>query len=306
VAEIPEAGRASRGKSVHQVLGLPRKAQVAAMLYAAEYPDDIFLVFATAEGSVKRTSLDQYGRPREGGIEAVVVKPGDRLVDVQVTDGTGDVVLATSAGRAIRFPEAEIPLMGRVSQGVRGVKLPASETLVGMVAMRREGDLCLVTDRGFAKRVPMDDLPVQGRGGMGSVVLPVVRGTGKVVSARELLPDEDLMAVTGVGRTVRVHGDQVVPGDLKTPPEPAVELSGHDRIVAVTRTAEPRVDPGAPDEEDAEDGDDADSPDVGFEGEGARGDGADEGPPDAGEVEAAAPSADGAGGDGPDLDLFGG
>jgi DNA gyrase subunit A len=317
VAEIPEAGRASRGRAVHQILNLPRKTQVAAMLAAAEYPEDRFLVFATGDGTVKRTSLDQYGRPREGGIEAVSIKPGDRLVDVQVTDGSGDVVLATSAGRAIRFPEAEIPLMGRVSQGVRGVKLRQDETLVGMVALRREGDLCLVTDRGFAKRVAMDDLPVQGRGGIGSVVLPTMRGTGRVISARELLPDEDLMAVTAVGRTLRVHGDQVVPGDLKTLPEPAVELSSHDRIVAVTRTAEPRVDPDAPEEPDADvDPDELDGlADEELLGDGAGENGAgpdgagtgtaDAGGPEAGDaqVEAAAPSADGAGGGDGELEL---
>jgi DNA gyrase subunit A len=287
------------------------------MLAATEYPEDRFLVFATGDGTVKRTSLDQYGRPREGGIEAVSIKPGDRLVDVQMTDGSGDVVLATSAGRAIRFPEAEIPLMGRVSQGVRGVKLRQDETLVGMVALRREGDLCLVTDRGFAKRVAMDDLPVQGRGGIGSVVLPTMRGTGKVISARELLPDEDLMAVTAVGRTLRVHGDQVVPGDLKTLPEPAVELSGHDRIVAVTRTAEPRVDPDAPEDPDVDgDADDLDGLlDDAFEADGAGENGAG---PDAvatepadagggeaadGRVESAAPSADGSGGGDGELEL---
>jgi len=250
VAEIPEAGRASRGRSVHQLLGLAKKTGVVALVSAVEYPEDRFLVFATADGSVKRTSLDQYARPREGGAEALVVKPGDRLVEVQATDGTGDVVLATTAGRTIRFPEAEIPSMGRVAQGVRGVKLRQGEELAGMVSVRREGDLCLVTERGFAKRVSLDDLPVQGRGGLGSVALAVVRGTGKVVAARELLPDEDLMAVTAVGRVLRIHGDQVVPGDLKTLPEPTVELSAHDRIVAVTRTAEPRVDPEAQDEPD--------------------------------------------------------
>jgi DNA gyrase subunit A len=305
VGEIPEAGRASRGKSVHQVLGLPRKTEIAAMLAVGEYAEDRFLVFATADGSVKRTPLDQYGRPREGGIEAVSVKAGDRVVEVQVTDGTGDVVLATSAGRVIRFPEAEIPVMGRVAQGVKGVKLRQGETLVGMVVVRREGDLCLVTERGFAKRVALEELPVQGRGGLGSVALQVVRGTGKVVSARELLPEEDLMAVTAVGRTLRVHGEQVVPGDLKTLPEPAVELSAHDRIVAVTRTAEPREDPEAPDEPEEGDEGEVDAlVDEALSAAGADGDGA--AAPDAGggEVEAAVPSVDGAGGD-EDLDLFG-
>ncbi|HEX2095357.1 MAG TPA: DNA gyrase subunit A, partial [Longimicrobiaceae bacterium] len=240
VSEIPEAGRASRGKSVHQLLNLPRRARISAMLAVSAYPENRFLLFATADGSVKRTPLDQYSRPREGGCEALVVKQGDRLVDVQLTDGSGDVVLVASGGRAIRFPEAEVPLMGRVAQGVRGIKLRAGEEAVGMVAVRRDADLCVVTERGFAKRIPLEDLAVQGRGGMGSVVLPVLRETGSLVSARELLPDEDLVAVTAVGRVLRIHGDEIAPGEPRTRADRVLEISAHDRIVAVTRTAEPR------------------------------------------------------------------
>jgi len=276
VRDVPEAGRASRGKSVHQILELPKRVKIAAMLAVSDFPEDRMLLFATSDGSVKRTSLDQYGRSRAGGIEAVAVRPSDRVVDVQVTDGTLDVVLATSGGRAIRFPEAEIPPMGRVAQGVRGVKLKEGETTVGMVVVRREAELCLVSERGYAKRVALDDLAVQGRGGMGNVVFPVLKETGKTVAARELLPEEDLMTVTAVGRTLRLIHEEVPVGELKARAEPTLPLSLHDRIVEVTRIAEPRETP----EEAEEGGDESETaleaeagldPDAGPDGEGEEG-----------------------------------
>ena len=260
VRDIPEAGRASRGKSVHQLVDLPKRARVArvvSMVLVSEFSEARTLLFATADGTVKRTSLDQYGRPRAGGVEAVVVKAGDRLVDVQLSDGAADVVLAGSGGRAIRFPEEEVSLQGRVAQGVRGIKLKASETLVGMLVVRRDAELCLVTERGYAKRVPLDELPVQGRGGMGSVVLSTAKETGAVVAAREILPGEDLMAVTAVGRALRIPGAAVPAGDLKAAPDPVLELSRHDRVAEVTRVAEPAEPPSGADADDAEDEPDA-------------------------------------------------
>ncbi len=255
VRDIPEAGRASRGKSVQQLAGMPRGARVVAMLPVPAFTEDRMLLFATAEGTVKRTCLDQYARPKTGGAEALVVKEGDRLVDVQVTDGSADVVLATSAGRAIRFPEAEVSPQGRVAQGMRGVKLKSGEMVVGFLAVRRDAELCLVTARGFAKRVALEELPVQGRGGTGTVVLPTGKDMGEVVGARELLPDEDLMAVTMVGRTLRLVGGTVLLGDAKARADQVLDLSGHDRVVEVTRVAEPAESPDSGDadtEPDAE------------------------------------------------------
>jgi DNA gyrase subunit A len=253
VRDIPEAGRASRGKSVQQLAGVPKGARVVSMLPVSAFTEDRMLVFATTEGTVKRTCLDQYARPKPGGGEALVVKDGDRLVDVQVTDGSSDVVLATSAGRAIRFPEAEVSPQGRVAQGMRGVKLKSGERVVGLLAVRRDAELCLVTARGFAKRVALEELPVQGRGGTGNVVLPTGKETGEVVGARELLPDEDLMAVTMVGRTLRVVGGAVLLADGKARADQVLDLSGHDRVVEVTRVAEPAESPDSGDaDEDAE------------------------------------------------------
>ncbi len=274
VRDVPEAGRASRGRSVQQVLELPRTAKVAAMLSVSEFSEERFLLFATSDGTVKRTTLDQYGRPRAGGIEAVAVRDGIQVVDVQATDGASDVVLVTSGGRAIRFPEAEVPPMGRVAQGVRGVKLKAGETLVGMLVVRREAELCLVSDRGWAKRVALDELPAQGRGGLGSVVFPVGRVPGQVVAARELLPEEDLVAVTAVGRTLRLLHEEIPVGDPKSAAEPVLELSAHDRVVSVTRTAEARESP-----EEAAEAEAADATDAAFAGPAGEGEEGEEAPP---------------------------
>ena len=255
VRDVPEAGRASRGKSVHQLADLPKRARVVSMVLVPEFQEGRTLLFATSDGTVKRTTLDQYGRPRAGGVEAVVLKAGDRLVDVQLSDGAADVVLAGSGGRAIRFPEEEVSPQGRVAQGVRGIKLKTGETLAGMLVVRRDVGLCLVTERGYAKRVPLDDLPVQGRGGIGSVVLLVLKETGAVVAAREILPGEDLMAVTAVGRALRIVGAEVPAGDLKAGPDPVLDLSRHDRVAEVTRVAEPAESPDADEGADAEEAD---------------------------------------------------
>jgi DNA gyrase subunit A len=252
VRDVPEAGMSARGKRLQQIFELPRRARIAAMASLREFPADRYALFATADGTVKRTTLDQYGRPRAGGIEAISLKDGDRVVSVQITSGEEDVVLAGTGGRAIRFKQDEVPLMGRVSQGVRGIKLKEGELLAGMAVVRRDTDLCVVTERGQAKRVPLDDLPVQGRGGTGTPLAAAGRDTGALAAARDLHADEDLMAVTAVGRTLRLNGDAVVKGDRSARPEPALTLSAHDRVVEVTRLAEPREKPGSGDDEGGE------------------------------------------------------
>jgi DNA gyrase subunit A len=274
VRDVPEAGISSRGKRIQQIFELPKRVRVAAMLMVREFPESRSLIFATADGSVKRTSLDQYSRPRSGGIEAMSVKPGDRVVDVQMGDGEGDVVLVGKGGRAIRFREADVPPMGRVAQGVRGIKLKEGESLAGMAVLRRDQELCVVTERGYAKRISPDELPVQGRGGLGTVVATPGKELGGLAAAVAVDAGEDLMAVTAVGRTLRVTGAGVVLGDRALRPEPHLALSAHDRVVEVTRCAEPPEKPEDPDEPDGE-GEPADAEDAELELDGIDADDAD-------------------------------
>jgi DNA gyrase subunit A len=237
VSEIPEVGRAARGKSVHQLLSLPKGAHIAAMLPLARIPEGATLVFFTARGMVKRTALDQFASQRAGGVTAITLKKGDHLLDVHVSTGAEDIVLASRTGRVIRFPEAEVSEMGRVAQGVRGIKLAAADRVVGGLAVRRDAALCLVTEKGFVQRLELGDFAAQRRDGLGVVALALGPKTGKVISAKELLPGDELMVTLSTSETVRLSGDQVPEGTRGGTGEPMVKVKRGESIVEVTRVA---------------------------------------------------------------------
>jgi DNA gyrase subunit A len=237
VAEIPEAGRVSRGKPLQQLLNLPKDARVVALLAPGRLSADARLVFLTEAGMVKRTPLDQYGSQRGGGVIAINLRKGDRLLDVQPSDGTADVVLATRSGRVIRFAEAEVSEVGRVAQGVRGIKLGSGDRMVGGVVTRHETTLCLVTEKGHVHRVALDEFSVQGRGGLGMVAAALDAKTGKVVGAKELLPEDELMLVLGSGETVRRAAAQIPVTRRGERGEELVTVVKGDRVVEVTRVA---------------------------------------------------------------------
>jgi DNA gyrase subunit A len=261
VAEIPEAGPSSRGKSLHQLLGLPRDAHVAALLAPGRLSPDARLVFLTQSGMVKRTPLDQYASQRSGGVIAINLRKGDRLIDVQVSDGTADVVLATRAGRVIRFPESEVSEVGRVAQGVRGIKLAAGDRLVGGIVTRHETTLCLVTEKGFVHRLSLQEFTSQGRDGLGVLAGEIGAATGKVVGAKELLPEDELMLVLASGATVRRSGAQIPETRRGEKGQELVQVARGDRILEVTRVAgqgDAEERGGAADEESAEVADEGD------------------------------------------------
>jgi len=252
VRDIPEAGITSRGKALGQIFELGKKAGVAAVRVVSEFRADRSLLFATAEGTVKRTGLDQYANARAGGIEAIKVTGKDAVAGVRVTDGEGEVLLVGRGGRAIRFAESEVPMMGRAAQGVRGMKLKEGETVVGFAVVRREGgELCLVTERGWAKRVALDELAAQGRGGLGTPLLATGKETGEVAAAREVHPGEDLMAVTSGGRMVRVKPDAAPLSGRAGAAEKSVAITGNERIAAVTHVAERELPESPGDDEPA-------------------------------------------------------
>ncbi|HEX8209359.1 MAG TPA: DNA gyrase subunit A [Longimicrobium sp.] len=235
VRDVPESS--GRGKAVKQLFEGARNARMAAVHRVPEFRADRFVLFATAEGTVKRTSLDQYSRAR-GGIEAITLKAGDRVVDARITDGEHEVVLAGAGGRAIRFDEGEIPLQGRVSQGVRGIKLRGQDRVVGMAALRHEAEVVAVTERGFAKRVPLAELPLQKRDGQGNAIHTPGKEMGTLAGLRDVHAGEDLMAVTAVGRTLRIKTDAAPLGTRMSEPERTIAVSAHDRVVEITLLAE--------------------------------------------------------------------
>ncbi|MBW3627994.1 MAG: DNA gyrase subunit A [Gemmatimonadetes bacterium] len=237
VGDIPEAGRTSRGKSLHQLLGLARTTRIVSMLLLKDLEKGI-LVFATGDGTVKRTEVAEFSHPRVGGVIAISLREGDRLIDVQLSDGNADVVLVSESGRAIRFQEADVPPMGRATQGVAGIKLRAGDRLAGMVVVRRDAALCTVTTRGFAKRTELTDFPVQKRGGLGTPATTVSAKTGPLVAARELQPGDDLMLISASGHTARLIGDDLPPLPRGAQGTSVIELHPGDRLVDVTRVGE--------------------------------------------------------------------
>jgi DNA gyrase subunit A len=237
VSDVPEAGPTSRGRALAQLITLDRGDRVAALIPVEAFTEQRSLLFLTASGTVKRTTLDQYANIRSGGIAAIRVQDGDRLLDVQVSEGTNDVVLVTAQGRAIRFGENDVPFMGRVAQGVKGIQLRKDDGVIGMVVVRREATLCCVTGEGYAKRTPVSDYPAQKRGGLGTITLDVSSKTGPLVAAKELLDGDELMVITASGAATRLSGAHVPIQGRATQGRKLVAVAAGDRVVEVSRVA---------------------------------------------------------------------
>jgi DNA gyrase subunit A len=252
VVDIPESGRSSRGKALHQLLGFQAGARVAALLPISDYEEGVQLVFLTRGGIVKRTDLSEFQNIRAGGINAINLKDDDELLDVRISDGINDIVLATAGGRAIRFPETDVPDVGRNAQGVIGVRMKKGDSVVGMVVVRREATLAVVTANGYAKRTEIGEFRVQGRGGQGTAALSVSEKTGPLVGAKEMLAGDELMVITAGGKAGRLQAAEIPVLGRTAQGKQLVKVDKGDRVVEVSRVASER---------DAKKADDADSSD---------------------------------------------
>ncbi len=188
--EVPESGRSSRGQSMTRLLGAGSVEVVAVVPVSNFDEEERYITFATQAGVVKRTRLLEFANARSGGIAAIGLRKGDRIVEARLTSGNAEIVIVTRNGRAIRFPEHDIPSMGRTAQGVRGIQLQSGDRVTAMLLARRETRLALVSEKGDVATSPIDDLNLQHRGGLGSVIMTTSAKTGPVVAARELLPGE--------------------------------------------------------------------------------------------------------------------
>jgi len=177
VHEIPQAARAARGKPMVSCIAIKPDERIAALVPVREFSDDQYLLFATKNGVVKKTVLSEFGNPRSVGIRAINIEKGDELIDVQVTDGKNDIVLATRHGMSIRFHEKDVRDMGRTATGVKGIALEKRDRVIDMVVVRRKSTLLTVTEKGMVKRSELDEYRVQHRGGLGIITLKRVEKT---------------------------------------------------------------------------------------------------------------------------------
>ncbi|MEX2582516.1 MAG: DNA gyrase subunit A [Gemmatimonadota bacterium] len=236
-AEIPEAERSSRGRPLQQLLGLEQGDRVCTLLSLARHANESYLVFVTEGGTVKRTSLEQFGTQRSGGVNAINLRSGDRLIAVFPSDGAGDVLLVSREGRVIRFAEEEVPEMGRTAQGVRGMKLPTGDRIVGSTLVRRESLLCGVSEKGFARRLSVAEFSRQKRDGRGVVGFCVEVESGKLAGAMEVGEGDALMLISAGGSPTRLETDEVPFGMAGDVLEKVVKLAGGTRLAEVTRAA---------------------------------------------------------------------
>jgi len=244
VLDIPESARSSRGQSVYALLaGSERGDRIIATIPLDDLSAaDRYLVFLTRKGLLKRTSLAEFANPRSGGVIAASVRRGDRILDVAISDGLAETLLLSGSGRAIRFAEAEVPVVGRSAQGVKGMDLKGGDEVVGWLLIRREAAVLTVTEDGMGKRTPVGEFPLQKRGGMGTLVTSSPAGA-RLVAALEVLDTDEVMVISSGGRVLPVSADAIPVQGRRTQGRRLVRLPAGDRVVEVTRA---QVGGGAP------------------------------------------------------------
>jgi DNA gyrase subunit A len=235
VHEIPQAARAARGKPMISCIAIKPDERIAALVPVREFSEDQYLLFATKKGVVKKTQLSEFGNPRSVGIRAINIEKGDELIDVQVTDGRNDIVLATRHGMSIRFHEKDVRAMGRTATGVKGIELDKQDYVIDMVVVRRASTLLTVTEKGMGKRSELDEYRVQHRGGRGIITLKRTDKTGVIVALKEVLPDDELMMITKKGIMIRVPVEGIRISGRNTQGVKVMNLTPGDLVVDVAR-----------------------------------------------------------------------
>ncbi len=251
VHEIPQAARAARGKPIISCVAMKPDERLAALVPVREFSEDQYLLFATKNGVVKKTVLSEFGNPRSNGIRAINIEKGDELIDVQVTDGKNDIVLATNHGMSIRFHEKDVRDMGRTATGVKGIELDKKDHVIDMVVVRRKSTLLVVTEKGMGKRSELDEYRIQHRGGRGIITLKRGPKTGDIVALKEVLPDDELMMITKKGIMIRVPVEGIRITGRNTQGVKVMNLTAADLVVDVARVVKEEDDEGDEENGDA-------------------------------------------------------
>ena len=249
VHEIPQAGRAARGKPVVNCINIGEGERIASLVPARTFGDDEWLIFATRKGTVKKTVLSAYGNVRSVGIKAINIDPDDELIEVLKTHGNDDVVLATRHGMSIRFHESDVREMGRATAGVKGISLGKNDYVIGMVVIRERAELLAVSEKGIGKRSPVADYRVQKRGGKGIITMQRTEKTGELIALKDVLPEEGLMMITKGGIIIRCPVEGIRVSGRNTQGVKLMNLDKGDRIIDVARVQYEEEDEEGADEE---------------------------------------------------------
>ena len=260
VYQIPQAGRAAKGKAIVNLVNLGPGERVSATLPVREFTADKFVVMVTKKGIIKKTELAAYANPRSGGIIAISIDKGDELVDVQLTTGNQDIFLATRLGMAIRFKEDDVRDTGRTARGVRGISLHEDDEVVGVDIPAQNTFMLTVSENGFGKCTPIEEYRVQSRGGKGTINLKTVAKVGNVSGVLQVSGEENIMLISNSGKVIRLKVQEVPVNHRVTQGVKLIELDAEEKLVGVARTT-----PEAEGKDDEADSNGEESPDIASE-----------------------------------------
>ncbi|MCF7793608.1 MAG: DNA gyrase subunit A [Candidatus Cloacimonetes bacterium] len=235
VHRIPNVGRLARGKAIVNLLQLEKDEKIEAFVTARDFEQPHYVTMVTKKGTVKKSELNAFSRPRVNGIIAIKLIEGDRLIDAKITEGDNDILLATSHGYANRFHESDARSMGRNSQGVRGIRLREGDEVVSMVVIKREGTLLAISENGYGKRTEISDYKVTKRGSKGVITLKTTKRNGNLVALLEVVDNDDLMIVTREGMIIRQAVDRISVIGRNTQGVKLIGLNKGDQVYDLAR-----------------------------------------------------------------------
>ncbi|MGK0221799.1 MAG: DNA gyrase subunit A [Limisphaerales bacterium] len=235
---IPQGSRGAKGRPMINILPLAKEERITAIMPVTEYSADSFVFMATANGTVKKTPLEQFSRPRPSGLIALELEEGNTLVGVAITSGTSDVLLVSSAGKAARFKESDVRAMGRTARGVRGIKLKTDQRLIALIIPQEDGTVLTASENGYGKRTDISDFPVKGRGGQGVIGMQTSDRNGQIVGAVQVFTGDEVMLISNMGTLVRTAADEISVLGRNTQGVRLINLKGEEQLNSVERIAE--------------------------------------------------------------------
>ena len=237
VHEIPQGGRLARGKALVNLLNLQTQEKVATTLPVRSFEEGRFVVMVTRNSLVKKTKLMAFSRPRAGGIIATTIQEGDEVIAADITNGEQDIFIGTRNGLSIRFKEKEIREMGRLAQGIKGIRLSPGDQVVGMEVLSREGTILTVTENGFGKRTRTEEYREQGRAGKGLITIKTTEKNGPVVGVLQVTDEDDLMIIADGGKIIRLRVKDISVIGRNTQGVRLINLEEKEKVVSVARSA---------------------------------------------------------------------
>ncbi|PID57955.1 MAG: DNA gyrase subunit A [Ignavibacteriae bacterium] len=235
VHEIPEGGRTSRGRSLQNLVEKEKDERITAFVSVEEFVDDKYLVMVTKQGTIKKTNLSAYSNVRKGGINAINIVEGDKLIEVKMTDGNNDIIMGTRKGLAIRFHESQVREMGRTATGVRGIKLGKDDIVIGFIVVRSASTLLVVTDKGYGKRSNIDEYRITRRGGKGIITVKTGEKNGNLISIKEINDNDELVIITNSAMVIRQGVKKIRVMGRATQGVKLINLKEGDTIADVAR-----------------------------------------------------------------------